>query len=111
MAFGFEGTQIESSGKATISYSESGACNAADLIDADGSIIDQHTHGAAVTVSTDYYLKPGDTWVNGATCGQHGSSVVTASALNAANGAYQHVTETKRVLPDYQAPVSSGGAA
>lgn len=109
MAFGFQGLTVSSGGQLLVSYTEGGSCNSVDLPDMDGKIIDQTTIGAAVTISTDYYLKPGDAWVNGATAGQTGSSVVTASALNATNGGYQHVTETKRVLPDYVV-VSSGGS-
>ena len=111
MAFGFQNLTVSSGGQALISYTEGGACNTADLTDADGKIIDQTTIGAAVTVSTDYYLKTGETWSNAASAGQTGSAVVTASTLNATNGGYQHVTETKRVLPNYVAPVSSGGSA
>ena len=109
MAFGFQNLTVSSGGQALISYTEGGTCNTADLTDADGKLIDQTTLGAAVSVSTDYYLKTGETWSNTASAGQTGSSVVTASQLNATNGGYQHVTETKRVLPDFESPTSSGG--
>lgn len=112
MAFGFTGLVSSGGdyyGKALSTLSSAGACNTTDLLDADGKIIDQTSIQAAITISADYYLKSGETWTNGATAGQTGSSVVTASAVSASNQAYQHVTETKRVLPDY--PVSSGGAA
>ena len=112
MSFGFNGLVSSGGdyyGKALSTLSSAGACNTTDLLDADGKIIDQTSIQGAITVSADYYLKTGETWSNGATAGQSGSSVITASAINASNRDYQHVTETKRVLPDY--PVSSGGAA
>ena len=106
MAFGFNG--IVSSGgdyygKALSTLSSAGACNTTDLLDDNGKILDQTTIQAAVTVSADYYLKTGETWLNGATAGQSGATVVTASAIIASNQGYQHVTETKRVLPDASA--------
>ena len=103
MAFGFTGLVTSGStydGKALSTLSSAGACNTTDLLDENGKIIGQTTIQGAVTVSADYYLKSGETWVNGATAGQTGSSVVTASAVNASNQGYQHVTETRRILPD-----------
>jgi len=112
MPFGFTGLVSSGSdydGKLLSTLTSAGACNTTDLLDADGKIIDQTSIQGAVTVSADYYLKTGENWSNGATAGQSGSSVITASAINASNQGYQHVTETRRILPDY--PVSSGGAA
>jgi hypothetical protein len=106
MAFGFTGLVSSGStydGKALSTLSSAGACNTTDLLDQEGKIINQTTIQGAVTVSADYYLKTGETWVNGATAGQTGSAVVTASAVNASNQGYQHVTETRRVLPDFTA--------
>ena len=97
MAFGIPAA-LNPSSYAMISHTQSGACNTADLIDADGSILDQTTYGATLTVSTDYYLKSGDSWTNGAVNGQSGASVVTASALNSTQSGYQHVTETTRTI-------------
>lgn len=104
--FGFTGLPVSSEGKLLQTYTEGGTCNTTDLVDADGKLIDQTTIGGAASVSLDYFLKPEESWENTASAGQTGSSVVTASTLNATNGGYQRVTETRRVLPDY--PVSSG---
>ena len=109
--FGFTGLPVSSEGKLLQTFTQGGTCNTADLIDAEGKIICQTTTGGAESDSLDYYLKTGETWSNTAVAGQTGSSVITASTLNATNGGYQHVTETRRVLPDYEAPVSSGGSA
>lgn len=109
--FGFSGLPVSSEGKLLQSYTEGGTCNTADLTDASGKIINQTTIGGAASVSLDYYLKVDESWTNTASAGQTGSSVVTASTLNATNGGYQRVTETRRTLPDYVAPVSSGGGA
>ena len=97
MAFGIPAS-LNSSGLAMISHTQSGACNTADLVDASGNLLDQTTYGATITVSTDYYLKSNESWINGATNGQSGTSVVTASALNSTNTGYQHVTETTRTF-------------
>jgi len=97
MAFGIPAS-LNSSGLAMISHTQSGAANTADMMDASGVILDQHTYGATITISTDYYLKTSEVWVNGATNGQSGASVVTASALNSTNTGYQHVTETTRQI-------------
>ena len=96
MAFGIPAALADS--KAMISHTQNGSANVADLVDNNGAILDQTTYGATLTVSTDYYLKSGDTWVNGATNGQSGASVVTGSNLMSTNNAYQHVTETKRQI-------------
>lgn len=96
MAFGIPSALADS--KAMISHTQAGAANTADMSDASGVILDQTTYGATLTVSTDYYLKSGETWVNGATNGQSGASVVTASSLMSTNTGYQHVTETKRQI-------------
>ena len=98
MAFGIPAS-INPGSKAMISHTQSGSCNTADLVDADGSILDQTSYGATITVSTDYYLKSGETWTNGAVDGQSGASVITTSALNSTNNSYQHVTETTRRIP------------
>ena len=108
--FGFTGLTVSSEGKLLQTYTEGGTCNTTDLVDADGKLINQTTIGGAASVSLDYFLKPEETWTNTASAGQTGSSVVTASTLNATNGGYQRVTETRRTLPDYVAPTSSGGA-
>lgn len=107
MAFGFNGLVSSGGdyyGKALSTLSSAGACNTTDLLDENGKILDQTTIQGAVTVSADYYLKTSETWVNGATAGQSGATVITASAINASNQGYQHVTETKRVLPDAPTP-------
>ena len=97
MAFGIPAS-LNSSSLAMISHTQSGAANTADMMDASGVILDQHTYGATITISTDYYLKSGDTWTNGAVNGQSGNTVITASALNSTNTGYQHVTETTRSI-------------
>jgi hypothetical protein len=96
MAFGIPSALADS--KAMISHTQAGSVNTADLTDANGAILDQTSYGATLTVSTDYYLKSGETWINGATNGQSGTSIVTASSLMSTNNAYQHVTETKRQI-------------
>ena len=97
MAFGIPAA-LNTGNKAMISHTQAGSCNTADLTDASGVILDQTSYGATLTVSTDYYLKSGDTWVNGATNGQSGTSIVTASSLMSTNTGYQHVTETTRQI-------------
>lgn len=106
MAFGFTGlvsSGTEYDGKALSTLTSAGACNTTDLLDEQGKIIGQTTIQGAVTVNADYYLKTGESWSNTASAGQTGSSVVTASAVNASNQGYQHVTETRRILPNFNA--------
>ena len=96
MAFGIPSALADS--KAMISHTQAGSCNTADLTNENGVILDQSSYGATLTVSTDYYLKSGETWINGATNGQSGTSIVTASSLMSTNNACQHVTGTKRQI-------------
>ena len=97
MAFGIPAA-LNTGSKAMISHTQAGSCNTADLTDASGVILDQTSYGATLAVSTDYYLKSNESWVNGATNGQSGTSIVTASSLMSTNTGYQHVTETTRQI-------------
>lgn len=98
MAFGVPASQNPNN-ELMQSVNDSGSVNVADLIDASGNPVDQTTYGATETVSEDYYLKSDETWENGATNGQTGSSVVTASSLISSNRDYQRVTQTTRKIP------------
>ena len=94
MAFGIDNTLAD--GKKMQSVSEATNVNVARINGADGNPIEQTTFGQVVTTTSDYYLGTSDTYVNGATNGQTGTSVITASTRTSTNSDYQRVSETKQ---------------
>ena len=106
MGFGIDNTTAD--GKKMQSVSEATSVNVARIIGPDGNPAEQTTFGQTVTKTADYYLGETDTYVNGATNGQTGQSVTTASTLTSTNSDYQRVSETTQICPTI--PVSSGGS-
>lgn len=97
MAFGIDSTLAD--GKKMQSVSEATNVNVARIADADGNPVEQTTYGQTTTTSSEYYLGESDTYVCGATNGQTGTSVVTASTRTSTNSDYQRVSETKQSFP------------
>lgn len=104
MAFGIDQTLAD--GKKMQSVSEASNVNTARIIGPDGNAVEQKTFGQVITTSSEYYLGDADTYINGATNGQTGQSVVTASTRTSTNSDYQRVSETKETCPSI-----SGGTA
>ena len=103
MAFGIDNTLAD--GKKMQSVSEATSVNVARISDADGNPVEQTTYGQTTTTSAEYYLGESDVYVNGATNGQTGAEVITASTRTSTNTDYQRVSETKQSFP------VSGGTA
>ena len=97
MAFGID--QTLAAGKKMQSVSEASNVNTARIIGPDGEPVEQKTFGQVVTTSSEYYLGDSDTYINGATSGQTGQSVITASTRTSTNSDYQRVSETKETCP------------
>jgi hypothetical protein len=97
MAFGIDNTLAD--GKKMQSVSEAANVNTARIIGPDGNPVEQKTFGQVITVSSEYYLGDADTYICGATNGQTGQSVVTASTRTSTNSDYQRVSETKETCP------------
>ena len=81
-------------GKKMQSVSEASNVNVARINDTGGNPIEQTTFGQIITTTADYYLGESDTYINGATNGQTGSDVITASTRTSTNSDYQRVSET-----------------
>lgn len=97
MAFGIPASLAD--GKKMQSVSEATNVNVARIADADGNPVEQTTYGQTTTTSAEYYLGESDTYVNGATNGQTGAEVTTASTRTSVNTDYQRVSETKQSFP------------
>lgn len=97
MAFGIP--QDLADGKKMQSVSEANNVNVARINDANGNPVEQTTYGQTTTTSAEYYLGESDTYINGATNGQTGAEVVTASTRTSTNTDYQRVSETKQSFP------------
>lgn len=95
--FGIDPTLAD--GKKMQSVSEATSVNVARIADANGNPVAQTTYGQTTTTSSEYYLGESDTYVNGATNGQTGASVITASTRTSTNTDYQRVSETKQSFP------------
>ena len=92
MAFGIDNTAAN--GKKMQSVSEANAVNTAMINGPDGEPVEQRTFHQVATVTNEFYLGDADVYVNGATAGQSGGDVITASTLNSTNSDFQRVTET-----------------
>jgi hypothetical protein len=77
-----------------ISRTQQGTAQVAEKTSPKGVIIDMHTHGAVVEKQEEVYA---DSFVNEATNGQTGTSVVTASGYNETNTDYARGTKTTRI--------------
>ena len=97
MAFGID--QTLAAGKKMQSVSEATNVNTARINGPDGNPVEQKTYGQTVTTSSEYYLGDTDTYICGATNGQTGQSVITASTRTSTNSDYQRVSETKETCP------------
>jgi hypothetical protein len=85
MAFGID---------AGISRNQQGTAQVAEKIGPTGVITDMTTHGAVVEKQEEVYA---DSFVNEATNGQSGTSVITASGYNESNTDYARGTKTTRI--------------
>ena len=101
MPFGIDNTLAD--GKKMQSISEASNVNTARIIGANGEPVEQKTFGQVITVSSEYYLGDADTYICGATSGQTGQSVITASTRTSTNSDYQRVSETKETCPSIAA--------
>jgi len=97
MAFGIPSALAE--GKKMQSVNETTSVNNAQILDTDGNPIIQHTYGQSTTTNSEYYLGDEDVYVNGATNGQSGASVITSSSRSSVNTDFQRVSETKLTIP------------
>jgi len=77
-----------------ISRTQQGTAQAAEKLSPKGVITDMHTHGAVVEKQEEVYA---DSFVNQATNGQTGTSVVTGSGYNETNTDYARGTKTTRI--------------
>lgn len=96
-----------SDGKKMQSVSESNTCSNARIIGPNGEPVEQTTFGAMTTKTNEYYLGETDVYVNGATSGQTGQSIVTNSTRTSFNQDYQRVSETIEICPT----ITGGSAA
>ncbi len=103
MAFGID--QTAAGGKKMQSVSQANNVNVARINGPDGNPVEQRTFGLLTTTSNEYYLGETDTYVQGATNGQTGTDVITASTLTSTNSDFQRVSET------HQSFVSGSAAA
>lgn len=101
MPFGIDQTLAD--GKKMQSVSEASNVNTARIDGPDGNPVEQKTFKQIITVSSEYYLGDADTYVNGATAGQTGQSVITSSTRTSTNQDYQRVSETKETCPSIAA--------
>lgn len=103
MAFGI--SSAAAGGKKMQSVNESNNVNTAMINGPDGEPVEQRTFHQVATVTKDFYLGEADSYVNGATAGQSGGDVITASILNSTNTDFQRVTETHQ---KFTPPTSAG---
>lgn len=100
--FGIDQTAAD--GKFMQSVNESNNVNRAVINDPQGNPVVARSFGENTTTTRDYYLGEEDVYVNGATNGQTGNEIMTASTCASVNNDFQRVSETIMSFP------VSGGA-
>lgn len=89
----------DADGKYMQSVNESNNVNRAVINDREGNPVAARSFGQNTTTTRDYYLGDADVYVNGATNGQTGAEITTASTCASVNNDYQRVSETIMSFP------------
>lgn len=74
-----------------------------DLLDDEGKVVNQATHGVVKEVSEEFFCDSPATAEAMVTSGQFGQNVNTKVTINEKNNDFCKATITRRILPDYQA--------